>query len=78
MDIIPTSALSTIVTSFKILFIVIGVIVVAINYFQEKEARKMERKLSIELPQSIHIVLSTQIVISFIFLGLTLVLLIFF
>lgn len=71
MDILPTNIIPVIENSFKILVVVVGGVVVAINYFHTKEAKKMERKLNIALPGSVHLALSLQMLfsISFIFIA---------
>lgn len=71
MDILPTETVQVITISFKALFVVIGALVVLVNYFHSKEAVKMERKLSIALPGSVHLAMSAQLVLSLIFLFAT-------
>jgi hypothetical protein len=55
-------------TSFKILVLIVGSVVVAINYFHTKEAKKMERKLNIALPGSVHLAMSLQMFFSISFI----------
>lgn len=71
MDILPTNSLQVIVIAFKILFVIAGCIIVAINYLHAKESRKMENKLSISLPGSIRLAMSLQIFLSILFLFVT-------
>lgn len=68
MAILPTEAVRVITLSFKALFVVAGGIIVIINYFHNKEAIKMERKLSISLPGSVHLAMSLQLLLSIVFL----------
>lgn len=75
MDIVPANILPMIVTSFKIVIVLGAGAIVAINYFQNKEAKKMERKLSISLPGSVTFAMSLQMLISVAFLFVTIILL---
>lgn len=68
MDILPTSLTIVIIATFKILFIIIALIIVVVNYLHTNEAKKMERRLSVSLPGSVHLAMSFQLVLSIMFL----------
>ena len=78
MDLLPTETLKVIVLSFKTLFLIMGVILVLINYFHSKEAKKMERKLSVGLPGSVTLAMSLQLLFSVAFLFAATILLFLF
>lgn len=74
----PTNATQMITIAFKVLFVIAGGMIVVVNYLHTKEARKMERKLSVSLPGSVHLAMSLQLLLSVLFLFvMTLFLLIF-
>lgn len=64
MDILPTETVHVITLSFKLFFVVAGGIMVLVNYIHSKEANKMERKLSIALPGSVHLAMYLQLLLS--------------
>ena len=68
MDMLPANIISMFIFSLKTIILLTSAIVVAINYFHSREARKMESKLNVVIPGSIQLVLSFQLIISIIFL----------
>lgn len=78
MDILPTNIVPMITTSFKAIILIGACAIVAVNYFHTKEARKMERKLSINLPGSVSLAMSLQMLLSVAFLFVATTLLFFF
>jgi uncharacterized membrane protein YidH (DUF202 family) len=70
MDIIPTDALKIAETGIKIFFVLAAGVIITLNYFHTKEAKKMERKLDVALPGSIHLAMSVQFLLTIIFLFL--------
>lgn len=78
MDILPTNILSPIVISVKILIITIGCAIAILNYFHQKEAKKMEKKLRIGLPGSVSLAMTAQTGLSVIFLFIATILLVAF
>lgn len=75
MDLLPTNILPMIILSFKIVMIIGACAIVAINYFHTKEAKKMERKLSVAFPGSVNLAMSLQMFVSAAFLVSSIVLL---
>ncbi len=78
MDILPTNSINIITIAFKVLFVIAGCMIVAVNYLHTKEARKMESKLSIALPGSVHLAMSMQLLLSILFLFVTTIFLLIF
>lgn len=77
MDMFPIEFLKISGSFFKYLFFVIGSAVFAINYFQAREAKNIEQKLKVNLPGSVHAVLSFQLILSLIFVFAMLIILLF-
>lgn len=67
MDIFPAELIRIATFLFKSLFLLIGVFVFAVNYFQAREASKIESKLSVSLPGSVHAAMSFQLLLSLLF-----------
>ena len=67
MDFLPAETIKLIATLSKVAFIIIGCGIVTVNYFHMKEARKMEKRLSVELPRSVSLAISVQLGMSIIF-----------
>lgn len=59
--------MGTAIVSFKIIFLLIGCIVALVNYFQIKEANKMEDKMSVALPAAVHFSMTAQFLLSVVF-----------
>ena len=78
MDILPTNILNLMVSMIKVFFVLAGLIIVGLNYFHTKEARKMEKKLDVPLPISVNLGMSFQFILSIIFLFLTTIFLFIF
>ncbi len=74
----PTEILKLSIAVFKILFVCLGFMLVAISYFQEKETNKMERKLLISLPGFVQYAISFELIISVFFLFMSIVILFIF
>lgn len=70
MDMFPTDSIQIIVAVFKVIFLIIGLCVLAITYFHTKESRKMEKRLMVSLPGSMQVILSLQYVFSLMFVVL--------
>lgn len=77
MDILPTNILFVLTLSFKILFVIVGIIIVLVNYLHASEARKMERRLSVHIPGSVHLAMSLQLYLSAFFVLLASITLLF-
>lgn len=78
MDILPINVTMIFIPILKFIVVIAAVGVVLINYFHSKEAMKMEKKLEVLLPGSIHLAISIQLFLSILFLfASTVVLLIF-
>lgn len=75
MDIFPTELVHTFSILIKIVFLVIGTLLVAVNYFQTHEALKVEKRLNIALPGSVHFVMGFQLLLSIIFVAVIVVIL---
>ncbi len=59
--------MGTVIISFKIILLLAGCIVALVNYFQIKEANKMEDKMSIALPAAVHFGMTAQFLLSVVF-----------
>ena len=66
MDILA-NLMDALITSSKIVFVLAGVIIALIHYFQIKEANKMEGKMSVTLPAAVHFGMTAQFIISVVF-----------
>lgn len=77
MDMLPTSVISVVELSLQALIVISAVVIFAFNYFQVKEARKMERKLNMFLPGSVGLAMSLQTTASIAFLVLAAAFLLF-
>lgn len=77
MDILQPSTLNAVTLAFKVLFFIAGSLILLINYFQSKEAAKMERKLNIALPGSMQFAISFQLLASIIFVFASIFILLF-
>ncbi len=64
MDIQVTNIMGAIIISFKIILLLAGCMVALVNYFQIKEANKMEDKMSIALPSAVHFGMTAQFLLS--------------
>lgn len=62
----------------KIIFLIASCAIVGISYFHAKEAKKMEAKLSVGLPGSVHIVMTVQLFLSVVFVFLATIFLFLF
>lgn len=74
MDILPVKIINMMILSFKTIILLTTAIIVGINYFHSREAKKMENKLNVVIPGSIQLVMSVQLIISVVFLFATTIL----
>lgn len=68
MDTLLANVISIIKFSLETFIVITASIILVFNYFQAKEARKMERKLNISLPGSVSLALNVQMILSLLFL----------
>ena len=75
MDLIPTNIQTTIDLALRILIFAVGLVIFGVSYFQAKEAKKMERKLSIAFPGSVRLAISMHMLFATVFLFISVLLL---
>lgn len=64
MDIFPIEFAKVSLVLLKVAFLLIGSTLAAISYFHVRETNKMEKRLKISLPGSIHVMMSAQLLFS--------------
>lgn len=67
MDIFPTEFAKMSLTLLKVVFLLSGSIIAAVSYFHVRETKKIEKRMEISLPGSVHVMMSAQLLFSTIF-----------
>lgn len=75
MEILSTETVRTITSIIKIAFVIMGVLIIVAHFFYSKETEKMENKLQIFLPGSVRIAMTIELILAFLFLGISVTLL---
>ncbi len=75
MEILSTETIRSIVWGIKILFVVLAVLIIVAHLFYAKETEKMENKLQIFLPVGVHTAITIELVLEFVFLTISLIVL---
>lgn len=75
MEILSTETVRTITSIIKVAFVVMGVLIIVAHFFYSKETEKMENKLQIFLPGSVRIAMTIELILAFLFLGISVALL---